>query len=235
MRGNDQGEKLSEIKPPFKEQALVSDLNLINSRDFTQQMTPLHMAANNGKKSIVKLFISLSFVNKNPKTRPGFKELGSVTPYDLAIRSNYTEIAKILKPFQQEKNEDGSCNEPLFIECPPIKSIATKNLIQCYEPDLLKDLIYPERPFFPCFSRKLNETSQNLRTTKVYPKNHYTFKAPKKFQTSLIFDDEEGTVACFDKKKSTRVSKPHSLCEIDTQSSGPWKTLGRLIYNFSNV
>ena len=162
-------------------------------------------------------------------TFPGFKELGSVTPYDLAVRRNYVEIVKILKPFQQEKNEDGLCNEPLFIECPPIP---TKNLTQCYEPDLLADSTYPERPFFPCFSRKLNETSQNLRATKVYPKNHYTFKAPKQFRTSIIFDDEKGTVACLNRKISTKESEPYSLCEIFTQSSGPWKTLGWLIYKF---
>ena len=83
---------------------------------------------------MVELLTNTSAINKNPKSKPGFKELGSVTPYDLAKDGNHTKVAKILQPFQQERDKDGRCNKPLFIECPPVKD----STIQCYEPNLLQ-------------------------------------------------------------------------------------------------
>ena len=53
--------------------------------------------------SVVRLLTSFPIVDKNPKTKPGFKELGSVTPYDLAVRKNDTKVAAILQPFQHLK------------------------------------------------------------------------------------------------------------------------------------
>ena len=52
--------------------------------------TPLHFAANRQYKDIVELIMDkLAGVgNINPKNKPGFTELGSVTPYDLALQTD---------------------------------------------------------------------------------------------------------------------------------------------------
>ena len=50
--------------------------------------TPLHFAANRQFKDIVELIMDKLVSNINPKNKPGFTELGSVTPYDLALQSD---------------------------------------------------------------------------------------------------------------------------------------------------
>ena len=55
--------------------------------------TPLHYAANRQFYDIVELIMDkLAGVgNINPKNKPGFTELGSVTPYDLALQIDHQQ------------------------------------------------------------------------------------------------------------------------------------------------
>ena len=66
----------SKINPPAKE-----------SLDY---WTPLHFAANFQLYDMVELIMDklVGVGNINPKNKPGFTELGSVTPYDLALQTD---------------------------------------------------------------------------------------------------------------------------------------------------
>ena len=51
--------------------------------------TPLHEAAANQHPKIVELIMDrLDVGKKNPKNKPGFEELGSLTPYFLSLRKD---------------------------------------------------------------------------------------------------------------------------------------------------
>ena len=51
--------------------------------------TPLHIAAANQDRQIVKLIMDrLDVGKKNPKNRPGFAELGSLTPYNVSLQND---------------------------------------------------------------------------------------------------------------------------------------------------
>ena len=82
------------------------------------------------------------------------------------------------------------------------------------------DPTYVDRPFFPCFSRNLNNTSEVLKSVKVYPNNVYSFEIPEEFQTSIIFYEKDGTVACFNKDTSTQSSDALPLCKLSTAATG---------------
>ena len=72
-------------------------------------------------------------VHKNPKNKPGFRELGSVTPYDLAVQRGRFDIAELIMEKVQEEKINGSCE----YTCPPLKNnpeVSNK----CYQADLLK-------------------------------------------------------------------------------------------------
>ena len=84
--------------------------------------------------------------NKNPKNKPGFEELGSVTPYGLArladIEKGTFDTSRLIeKKLEQEKtNGVGSCE---YI-CPPTliqRNAGASN--NCYEPGLLLGKCYP--------------------------------------------------------------------------------------------
>ena len=89
----------------------------------------MHLAAREGHKQVVKIFLNTISGNKNPKTKPGFKQLGSVTPLDLAVQHGHKEIAGMINATVQEE----ICH---FI-CPAIKG-KPEMLGKCYSPDLLE-------------------------------------------------------------------------------------------------
>ena len=95
---------------------------------MAQFWTPLHIAAFYGKERVVDIFLDKINGNKNPKTRPGFLELGSVTPLDLATRYGYDGIIKKIKA----AIKDDDCQ---FL-CQTIKNESS----QCIEPDLQEGL-----------------------------------------------------------------------------------------------
>ena len=67
------------------------------------------------------------------QNKPGFKELGSITPYDIAVEFGRKEIATmILKKVKEDKG-----NKRCDYTCPPVK---TGSPIQssCYQPDLME-------------------------------------------------------------------------------------------------
>ena len=72
--------------------------------------------------------------NKNPKNKPGFAELGSETPYDVAVKRGNTRVARLISnKIQEGKNSDG-CD----FSCPPINDTMNgKPIVNCYQPDLL--------------------------------------------------------------------------------------------------
>ena len=66
-------------------------------------------------------------------TLPGFKELGSITPSDLALEYGFKEIADmILKKVKEDKG-----TEPCEYPCPPVKT-GIPFLRSCYYPDLME-------------------------------------------------------------------------------------------------
>ena len=82
--------------------------------------------------------------NKNPKNKPGFEELGSVTPYGLArlhdLESGTSDTSTLIEKKLEQKKTNGSCE---YI-CPPTliqtNAGASNN---CYEPGLLLGKCYP--------------------------------------------------------------------------------------------
>lgn len=67
------------------------------------------------------------------QNKPGFKELGSVTPYDVAVKIGNKEIAAmILKKVNEDKG-----NKRCEYTCPPVK-IGIPILSSCYQPDLME-------------------------------------------------------------------------------------------------
>ena len=64
------------------------------------------------------------------KTKPGFLELGSVTPLDFAKRNRHDGIVKKIKAAIKDDN----CK---FL-CPTIKNVSSQITSQCIEPDLLE-------------------------------------------------------------------------------------------------
>ena len=66
-------------------------------------------------------------------TLPGFKELGSVTPSDLALESGHKEIAAMILEKVKEDKGTEACEYP----CPPVKT-GSQTLESCYSPDLME-------------------------------------------------------------------------------------------------
>ena len=62
--------------------------------------------------------------------KPGFKELGSVTPSDLAVLEKHQEVADLIMTKVEQDKVNGSCE----YRCPPINNDTEP---QCYQPDLL--------------------------------------------------------------------------------------------------
>ena len=67
------------------------------------------------------------------QNKPGFKELGSITPYDIAVSQGKKEIAAmILKKVNEDKG-----NKRCEFTCPPVK-IGIPIQSSCYQPDLME-------------------------------------------------------------------------------------------------
>ena len=69
----------------------IKDPTNINPHAYKERdyWTPLHLAAANQHHQIVKLIMDrLDVAKKNPKNRPGFEELGSLTPYFVSLRND---------------------------------------------------------------------------------------------------------------------------------------------------
>ena len=66
-------------------------------------------------------------------TLPGFKELGSITPSDLALEFGHKEIAAMIL----EKVKEDKGNEKCDYNCPPVKT-GSPTLKSCYYPDLME-------------------------------------------------------------------------------------------------
>ena len=66
-------------------------------------------------------------------TLPGFKELGSITPSDVALEHGYKEIAALIL----EKVKEDKGNTKCDYACPPVKT-GSPDLKSCYYPDLMK-------------------------------------------------------------------------------------------------
>ena len=95
--------------------------------------TPLHnAAAYNSGTDILEMFLDKIEGNKNPKNKPGFREHGSITPFEYAVERNFHEKALIILEKVQQDEINGTCKYP----CPPISSDA-EIATQCYQPDLL--------------------------------------------------------------------------------------------------
>ena len=109
-----------------------NDINSHLNKDFNF-LTPLHYAADfNSGTEVMEMFLEKIEGNKNPKNKPGFRELGSFTPFDGAVNNNFHEKALIILDKVQQDAINDTCQYP----CPPISrdaEIAT----QCYQPDLL--------------------------------------------------------------------------------------------------
>ena len=63
-------------------------------------------------------------------TLPGFKELGSITPSDLALDNGHKEIAAMIL----EKVKEDKGNKKCYYTCPP----GSPTLKSCYYPDLIE-------------------------------------------------------------------------------------------------
>ena len=101
-------------------------------------LTPLHYAAErNIGTEVLEMFLNKIEGNKNPKNKPGFRELGSITPFDLAVNSNFHEKALIILDKVQQEEINGTCQ----YSCPPISSDAEIGTL-CYQPDLLLGEIF---------------------------------------------------------------------------------------------
>ena len=129
--------------------SIVNDSKLINphANEEANFLTPLHVAVTYADKRFVKFMLQRITGNPNPKNKPGFKELGTVTPLDLALHyalwgnprlphtlhpEIYPEIAKlVLDKVQQKKLED---HDKCHHQCPTSND---NTRIQCYQPDLL--------------------------------------------------------------------------------------------------
>ena len=66
-------------------------------------------------------------------TLPGFKELGSITPSDVAFESGHKKIAAMIL----EKVKEDKGNKKCDYTCPPVKT-GSPALKSCYSPDLVK-------------------------------------------------------------------------------------------------
>ena len=64
---------------------------------------------------------------------PWFKELGSVTPSDLALEFGHKEIAAMIL----EKVKEDKGNKKCDYACPPVKT-GSPTLKSCYYPDLME-------------------------------------------------------------------------------------------------
>ena len=67
-------------------------------------------------------------------TLPGFKELGSVTPSDVALESGHKEIAALILEKVKEADQG---NKKCDYACPPVKT-GSPTLKSCYYPDLME-------------------------------------------------------------------------------------------------
>ena len=66
-------------------------------------------------------------------TLPGFKELGSITPSDMALEFGHKEIVDMIL----EKVKEDKGNEKCDYNCPPVKTVSPA-LKSCYSPDLME-------------------------------------------------------------------------------------------------
>ena len=66
-------------------------------------------------------------------TLPAFKELGSITPSDLALEYGHKKIAAMIL----EKVKEDKGREKCDYTCPPVKT-RSPNLKSCYCPDLME-------------------------------------------------------------------------------------------------
>ena len=66
-------------------------------------------------------------------TLPGFKELGSITPSDIALTEGHKEIAAMIL----EKVKEDKGNKKCDYACPPVKT-GSPDLKSCYSPDLME-------------------------------------------------------------------------------------------------
>ena len=72
---------------------------------------------------------------KNPKNKPGFFELGSVTPMDLALIKGHLDIADLINATLQKEKKNQSCD----YVCPQ-SNVNSEMPSQCYQPDLLEGM-----------------------------------------------------------------------------------------------
>ena len=66
-------------------------------------------------------------------TLPWFKELGSITPSDMALESGHKEIADMIL----EKVKESKGNKKCDYTCPPVKT-GSPALKSCYSSDLME-------------------------------------------------------------------------------------------------
>ena len=96
--------------------------------------TPIHEAVGKGRKTIVQIFLDRLSGNYNPKNKPGFQELGSVRPSDLALEFGYKDIADLIL----KKVKEGKDNDKCDYTCPPVKTSGIPVQSSCYQPDLIQ-------------------------------------------------------------------------------------------------
>ena len=99
--------------------------------------TPIHEAAIRGHKTIVQIFLDRLSGNYNPKNKPGFQELGSVRPSDLALEYGRKDIADLIL----KKVKEGKDNDKCDYTCPPVKTSGIPVQSSCYQPDLIQGII----------------------------------------------------------------------------------------------
>ena len=96
--------------------------------------TPIHYAVSQGHKTIVQIFLDRLSGNFNPKNKPGFQELGSVRPSDLALEFGFKDIADLIL----KKVKEGKDNDKCDYACPPLKTSGIPVQSSCYQPDLIQ-------------------------------------------------------------------------------------------------
>ena len=100
--------------------------------------TPIHEAASAGHKTIVQIFLDRLTGNFNPKNKPGFQELGSIRPSDLALEISRKDIADLILAKVNEGKDKGKCD----FTCPPVKTPSGITVqSSCYQPDLIHGTI----------------------------------------------------------------------------------------------
>ena len=104
--------------------------------------TPIHEAVLQGHKTIVQIFLDRLSGNFNPKNKPGFQELGSVRPSDLALEYGFKDIADLIL----KKVKEGKDNDKCDYTCPLVKTSGIPVQSSCYQPDLIQGIYYSQVP-----------------------------------------------------------------------------------------